>query len=40
MQPIKLKIMLVEDEECIRDSLTWFLEDLGCEVIDGLAQFN
>jgi hypothetical protein len=40
MHPTKLKIMLIEDEACIRDSLTWFLEDLGHEVIDGLAQLN
>ena len=40
MQPIKLKIMLIEDEACIRDSLTWFLEDMGHEVIDGLVPFN
>jgi len=29
----KLRILIVEDEESIRDSLQWFLEDLGHEVI-------
>lgn len=33
MHAKKLRIMIIEDELCIRDSLTWFLEDLGHEVI-------
>lgn len=28
----KLRILIIEDEESIRDSLQWFLEDLGHEV--------
>ena len=32
--------MIIEDEECIRDSLTWFLEDLGHEVIASSAPFT
>lgn len=28
----KLKIVVIDDEECIRESLAWFLEDLGHEV--------
>ncbi len=33
MHAKKLRIMIIEDEPCIRDSLTWFLEDLGHEII-------
>ena len=40
MQERKLKIMIIEDEACIRDSLTWFLEDFGHEVIAGDAPFT
>ncbi|PLX81346.1 MAG: hypothetical protein C0614_06720 [Desulfuromonas sp.] len=29
----KLRILIIEDEESIRDSLQWFLEDLGHEVV-------
>jgi two-component system NtrC family response regulator len=28
----KLKIMVIDDEVCIRESFAWFLEDLGHEV--------
>ena len=31
--PQKLRIMIIEDEESIRDSLQWFLEDLGHVVV-------
>jgi len=34
---MKLKIVLIDDEESIRDSLTWYLEDLGHEVIAAKA---
>lgn len=40
MLPTKLRIMIIEDEACIRDSLTWFLEDLGHEVIASSGPFN
>ncbi|PLY06931.1 MAG: hypothetical protein C0624_03860 [Desulfuromonas sp.] len=30
---MKLKIVIIDDEESIRDSLAWYLEDLGHEVI-------
>lgn len=33
VQSTKLKIMIIEDEPCIRESLTWFLEELGHEVV-------
>lgn len=36
----KLKIMIIEDEMCIRDSLQWFLEDLGHEVFTGDSPFS
>lgn len=26
------KVFIIDDEECIRDSLKWFLEDLGYDV--------
>lgn len=28
-----LKIIIIDDEECIRDSLRWYLEDLGHQVL-------
>jgi len=34
---MKLKIVVIDDEESIRDSLTWYLEDLGHEVIAAKA---
>lgn len=30
---MKLKIFVIDDEECIRDSMKWYLEDLGHEVV-------
>ena len=36
----KLKIYIIDDEPCIRDSLTWFLESLGCEVISESEPFS
>ena len=30
---MKLRIVVIDDEECIRDSLKWHLSDLGHEVI-------
>ena len=30
---MKLRIPIVDDEECIRDTFKWYLEDLGHEVI-------
>lgn len=30
---MKLKVFVIDDEECIRDSLQWYLEDLGHEVL-------
>mgnify|MGYP000238817580 CR=1 FL=1 len=30
---MKLKIIVIDDEECIRDSFMWHLEDQGHEVI-------
>jgi len=36
----KLKILIIEDEECIRDSLTWYLEDLGHQVSAVSAPFH
>ncbi len=32
--------MIIEDEECIRDSLQWYLEDLGHNVIAGDSPFD
>ena len=32
--------MIIEDELCVRESLTWFLEDLGHEVNAGVAPFD
>ena len=29
---MQLEILVIDDEECIRDSLKWYLEDLGHEV--------
>jgi len=29
---MKLKIMIIDDDECIRDTFKWHLEDLGHEV--------
>ena len=29
---MKLRITIIDDDECIRDSLQWYLEDLGHEV--------
>jgi len=29
----KLRILIIEDEESIRESLQWFLEDLGHDVV-------
>ena len=40
MMQKRLKIMIVEDELCVRESLTWFLEDLGHEVNAGVATFS
>ena len=40
MDTKKLKIMIIEDEMCIRDSLQWFLEDLGHEVFAGESPFE
>lgn len=31
----KLAIVIIEDEECVRESLTWFMEDLGHVVSSG-----
>ena len=31
--PKKMRIMIVEDEQSIRDSLQWYLESLGHEVV-------
>ena len=28
-----MKVFVIDDEECIRDSLKWYLEDLGHEVL-------
>lgn len=36
----KLKIMIIEDEMCIRESLQWFLEDSGYEVIARDSPFD
>lgn len=27
------KVFLIDDEECIRDSIKWFLDDLGYDVV-------
>jgi len=40
MPSAKLRIIIIEDEDCIRDSLKWFLEDLGHEVIANSAPFT
>ena len=40
MSERKMKIMIIEDEMCIRDSLQWFLEDLGHDVIAGDSPFD
>jgi CheY-like chemotaxis protein len=36
----KLKIMIIEDETCIRESLTWHLEDLGHTVVANDSPFD
>ena len=40
MSSKKLKIMIVEDEKSVRESHTWFFEDLGNEVIFGEVPFS
>ena len=30
---MSLRVFIIDDEECIRDSLKWYLEDLGHEVL-------
>ena len=30
---MKLKVLVIDDEECIRDTLRWYLEDLGHDVL-------
>ena len=35
-----LRIMIIDDEPCIRDSLQWYLEDLGYQVVVGPEPFN
>jgi len=40
MGKTRLKILVIDDEKSIRDSLQWFLEDMGHEVMVASAPFD